>query len=243
MAKPTAHSTPAPADDRNLVTVDDTYVAPGFEDRIQLFWEKNSKVVITAIIVVALVIIARGVLNTLAEQRELATQADYAAATDNDALKAFIASHEGHTLAGVASLRLADEAYAAGDYTAATTLYNQASSALGDSLPAGRARLGAAVSTIQAGQTAEGEAALALVADETGSPDAIRAQAAYHLAVTARAAGNTAEAARRAEQVTVLAADGIWSQQAMRLRASLPTPSTPAATDTATETTPEPVAQ
>ncbi len=234
MAKPTSQSTSA--DDRNLVTVDDTYIAPGFEDRVQMFWEKNSKLIVTGILVVAAIIIGRGVLNHLAEQRQLAIQAEFAAAADNATLNTFAAEHPDHTLAGVAHLRLADEAYAAGDYTAAVTAYDQALKPLEGTPAHGRARIGAAVARIQAGQTTDGEAALARIADDENVVGAARAQAAYHLAVIARSAENIEEAIRRADQASLLSANSIWSQQAMMLRFTLPTP---AAAPAAAEATPE----
>ena len=44
---PTNASPSSPAgDDRNLVPVDENYIAPSFEDRLALFWAKNSKSVL-----------------------------------------------------------------------------------------------------------------------------------------------------------------------------------------------------
>src|SRR5471032_1018138 len=42
MTTPATPSSPKPAgDDRNLVAVDENYVAMSFEDKLQIFWKKN----------------------------------------------------------------------------------------------------------------------------------------------------------------------------------------------------------
>jgi hypothetical protein len=58
MSTPATPSAPKPAgDDRKLVSVDENYIAPSFEDKLHLFWEKNGKVVLALCVVVLLGIV------------------------------------------------------------------------------------------------------------------------------------------------------------------------------------------
>lgn len=208
-------------DDRNLVRIDDEYLGLGFEDRLRMFWERYSRVITVGACVVALVIVGRGVVGWMAERQEQATRAEFAAAEGKDALLAFAAAHPTHVLAGVARLRVADEQYAAGDFAAAGASYRDAVAALGESPLAGRALLGAAVSVIEAGKTEEGATVLRQLADDVARSSVVRAEAAFHLAVMARDAGQFDEANRRVEQVDAMGDTGLWGQRSLMLRAEL----------------------
>ena len=226
-------SSPAAGDDRNLVSVDENYLAPSFEDRVRLFWEKNSKGVIAAIVLVILVFVGKGVFDYLHTQRENAVAAEYAVASASTATeaqtKAFIAAHNDHVLAGLAQLDLADKAYTAGRFADARTGYDKAAGILKSDTFGQRARLGSAVSILGTGANAEGETALKqLVADLSLSKD-IRSEAAYHLASLAAAAGNSAEAIRLIEQVLSIEAQGQWADRAAALRSTLPASAAPVA--------------
>lgn len=219
-------ATPSPTpsgDDRNLVRVDETYVAPGFEDRLRIFWEKNSKTVMTVCVVVLVAIIAKGGWELLQAQKEKGIAADYAAAGNDSAkLKSFASSHEGHALAGASYLRLADEAYAAGKFADAAANYEKAAADLKEGPFAGRVRLGLAVSKLQSGNAAGAEADLKVLANDVGLLKAVRAEAAYHLATIAAGAGKNDEVAKLADQIMTIDPQGTWSQRAMMLRATLP---------------------
>lgn len=230
---PTAPKSPA-GDDRNLITIDENYLAPSFEDRLQIFWEKNSRTVVTVLVVVVVAIVAKGAFSYLAAQRERAIAAEYAAAATTAQLQAFAQAHPAAPLAGAAHLRLADEAYAAGSYATAKVDYAAASKLLGSDPLATRARLGAAVSLLQAGD-ASATVALQELANDTTLPGPVRAETAYHLAVLARDAGQSAEAARWTDLVLSNESSGrneppgFWSQRAVQLRAALPPAATPEA--------------
>ena len=61
MTTPATPSAPKSAgDDRNLVAVDEHYVALTFEDRLRIFWQKNGKSVIALVVIVLLAILAKG---------------------------------------------------------------------------------------------------------------------------------------------------------------------------------------
>lgn len=238
MSTPATPSPTPSGDDRNLVRVDETYVAPGFEDKLRIFWEKNSKTVLIVCVAVLAAIVIRGGWELVQSQKAKGIAADYAAAASDSAkLKGFAESHEGHALGGAAYLRLADEAYAAGKFADAAAHYEKAAAILKEGPFAGRIRLGLAVSKIQAGNASEADAALKALANDVGQLKAVRAEAAYHLATLAAAAGKNDEVAKLAEQIMTIDPQGTWSQRAMMLRATLPAgeATTAAPAPTATE--------
>ncbi|MFA6961251.1 MAG: tetratricopeptide repeat protein [Opitutaceae bacterium] len=220
----TPHSTPSSSvgDDRNLVPVDENYLAPSFEDRLRLFWTKNSRMVLLVCALVLAAILGKGGYEIMMARHQKAVAAEYAAATTDEQLKAFVATHGDEVLGGLAELRLADKAYSLGNYSDARTAYGKAAGILKNDSFGQRARLGAAISAVQAGATTDGEAALkALTADLTLGKH-VRAEAAYQLASLAASSGNAAEAIRLIEQVNVIEADGQWADRASMLRATLP---------------------
>jgi hypothetical protein len=212
------------ADDRNLVPVDETYIAPSFEDRLAIFWAKNSKTVIAVLVIVLLAVLAKGGYDFYAAQREKAVAADYAAAATAVQLKTFIAAHADHPLAGIAQLRLADEAYVAGNFADAQSGYAAAAVTLANMTFGQRARLGSATALVQAGKTAEGEAALKLLVSDLSLGKGIRAAAAYQLAALAVDAGKSDEANSFITQVAAIDPAGQWTQRATLLRARIPVP-------------------
>lgn len=237
----TAPQTPA-GDDRNLVTIDENYLAPTFEDRLQIFWSKHSRTVWALTGIVAAVIVGRYAFESYAAYRERQVQADYAAAATTAQLQAFAQTHPTAVLAGVAQLRIADEAYAAGNFTAAREAYAAAAPLLADNPLAARARLGAAFTPLQSGDTATAKSALEALANDTTLAKAYRAEAAYHLAVVARDAGQAADATRWIELVTTVEPQGAWANRANQLRESLPAVPAPVAASATASPAAAPVA-
>lgn len=241
MSNPSTPSTPSPSgDDRNLVQVDATPAAPGFEERLQAFWAKNSKLILIVCAVVLLAIVIKGGLELMAARKEQDVAEAYAKATTNDQLKSFATAHAGHALAGAAHLRLADEAFAAGRYAEARADYEKAAAILKTGPFAGRVRLGVALSKFHTSDVAGAEADLRALADDVTQLKAVRSEAAYHLASLASEAGRSEEVTRLADQIMTIDPASLWSQRAMMLRATVPTVSssagTPApASDTASE--------
>lgn len=230
---------PPLGDDRNLVTVDENYLAPTFEDRLRLFWEKNSRVIVAVIVIAVLGILARYGFEWFAARREQAIRADYAVATSDEQLKSFIAANPKAPLAGVAQLRLADEAYTAGNYAAAREGYAAAASLLGNDPVGARARLGAAITPLIAGDAVAARPGLEALANDTTFPAPLRAEVAYHLAVIARDSAQPAESTRWAELVLSTDPEGLWAQRALQLRSSLPANAAPATSaEAATQSAP-----
>ena len=223
MAAPAPQSSSSTAgDDRNLITIDENYLAPSFEDRVQMFWEKHGKTVSAVIVIAALAIVARWGFEQYAASRERAIAADYAAAADSTALRAFAEANPKAALAGAAYLRLADEAYVANNFSAAVADYQKASALLTGQLLGERARMGAALSQLQAGDAAAAKSSLEALANDTSYARTLRGEAGYHLAVLARDAGQFAEATKWTDLVLSADTAGLWAQRAMQLRSSLP---------------------
>lgn len=228
MTTPATPAQPTPAgDDRNLVTVDATYIAPTLEDKLHRFWKKNGTAVVVLCVLVLIGIVAKGGWDYMAAQKEADVQKDYATATTPEKLKAFAAGHSDHTLGAVAQLRLADDAYAAGKATEAVTGYEQVVALLKTGPLATRARLGAAMAKIATGNTAEGETALKALANDAAQAKGVRVEAAYQLASLAADAGRADDVKKYADLVAQIDPASPWMQRAMTLRSTLP--ATPAA--------------
>ena len=235
MSKPATPSSPSRAgDDRNLVAVDAT-TAVSFEDKINLFWKNNRTAVLAICGLVVVGIVGKGVWDYLARQREADIGKAYAAATTPEQLKSFGAAHDGHTLAGIAQLRLADEAYTAGKSADAITGYEKAAAVLKTGPLAVRAKMGRALAKVQAGRTADATADLKQMADDANQFKSVRAEAAYHLTGLAVEAGNAAEAQKLVDQLMQIDPDPqkSWTQRAMMLRATLPATPPPAVAEPA----------
>jgi hypothetical protein len=221
MTTPATPSAPKKTgDDRNLVAVDENYAALTFEDRLRIYWQKNSRTVVAFIVIVLLAVLAKGAWDYLAAQKELEIERAYAAAGTPDQLKAFAAAHAGHVLTGVAQLRLADGAYASGKSADAISNYEAAIAALKSGPLASRARLGLAMSKIQSGKTADGEAALKQLASDATEAKGTRVEAAYQLASLASVAGKADDLKKYSDQVMQLDPNSGWMQRVMILHAS-----------------------
>jgi hypothetical protein len=202
---------------------------PGFEVALHVFWEKNRNLILLACATALLAIVVREGLQYFAAQQEKDVQAEYARISDQPAkLGSFAEAHAGHALAGVAWLQLADDRFSSGDYTAAAANYQKAAGSLKSSALLGRARLGAAISQVNGGDRAGGEASLKVLSADATLLKGVRAEATYHLATLAAEAGNADEVRKLVDQVSQIDATGPWSQRATVLLAGLPPGSKPA---------------
>ncbi len=231
----------AAGDDRHLVTVDENYLAPGLEDKLRLFWEKNSRSVIAVVAVLVVLLLGNEVRKRLAAQHVQEIADAYGAANTDAALKAFAASHADEPQAGLAQLRVGDSAYQAGNYAEARSAYEKAAAQLAKvpaAMPfAARARLGAAVASLLAGQTAEAEAALKKIAGDASLPHTVRAEATFDLAAQAAAAGRTEEVRGLGVEIMKMDPTGPWNERVRSLLArpaagtAATTPMAPAKTE------------
>lgn len=202
-------------------------VEPGFEVAVHEFWDRNRNFVLLLCAAALLVIAGREGWQYFANAREKDLQADYAKVGDSaDRLAKFADEHSGHALAGVAYLRVADEKYSVADYKSAAAAYQKAAGSLQNDALLGRAKLGAAVSLLQSGDQAGGETALKALSADPAVFASARAEATYHLASLAAAAGKADEVKKLTAQVSVIEANGPWAQRASLLVASLPADAT-----------------
>jgi outer membrane protein assembly factor BamD (BamD/ComL family) len=232
-------STSAPLDPQTSggTPAGETPAAPNFELTLRKFWEKNAKVVYLAIATVIVVILAQGGLKYFRASKEKDIASAYAKAISSEQLKTFASQHPDHVLGAAAQLRLADEAYAAGKYSEAGQSYEKAAKVFKAGPFGGRALIGAALSKVMSGQTADGEAKLKQVADDANQPKIIRAEAAYHRGTLALDAGRTEDAVKEFDLVSTLDPMSSWAQRAMMARSTLPAP---AAASTLVPTTVKP---
>lgn len=171
-------------DERNLVDSEES-VELSFEDKASIYWMKNKGSIITSILVIAVVITAVNGLKMFKEQAELKVQDAYATAQAEETLEDFVSAHNGKQLAGFAALKIADAAYTEEDFTKASEYYSIAVESITEPLTASRAQLGLAFSLYKTDKTEEGLSRLAQIASNTDNSEAVRNEAAYHLAIEA----------------------------------------------------------
>ncbi len=196
-------------------------VEPPMEEKLRIFWEKNSRAILGLCIVLLLAVLIRGAYNYYLREREATIQGDFAAASTPDKLRGFIEQHPDHALSGLALLQIADEAYSSGKYSDAQNSYHRAAGILKRGPFAGRARLGEAIAKIDGGDRT-GEQDLKGIASDALELKPVRAEAAFHLATIAAAAGKNDEALKQLDFVTSLDQLSSWSQRAQMVRATLP---------------------
>lgn len=205
-----------------------------FDEQLRAIWDKkeNRTTVYTGCIAVALMILGWYGYKAFVAAREHQIEAAYAAAAAAATparLRTFAQEYQGRPLAGVAYLRLADEEYAAGNYTAAVEDYDRAAVALPVPAIVARALLGKAISQIRSGNTTEGTAALVKLAEDATRVKAVRTEAAYHVASMAFDAGNFDDVTKFTNLIMQIDAGGVWAQRAMQLQLEVPASATQAA--------------
>jgi hypothetical protein len=196
---------------------------PGFEEAAQAFWEKNRSLILMACAAALLVVIGREGWAHYQAGVEQDVRAAFARAGDRpEQLAAFAKAHDSHPLAAVATLRVADLRYAAGDHRQALENYDKAAAGLQNPALLGRARLGAAMARLNNGDQAGAEAAFKAIGADAALPKGVRAEATYHQASLAFDAGNTAEVGRLVAELGKIDPTGVWSQRATLFVAGRP---------------------
>jgi len=206
-------------DDRNLINVEDS-ASLSFEDRVHLYLSENKGFLTACTFALLIVIVGYQVMRMVKDQAEATIKAEYAEADASDTLAEFASTHGDHALGGFAALKLADEAYTAGDYTEALELYSSAAAALKDPVFAGRARVGQAFALYKSGNEEAGLAELNAITSDTTLAESMRTEAAYHLAIEAHTAGRMAEFTSYAAQVSDSEFAVQWQQRLEQLGAS-----------------------
>jgi hypothetical protein len=202
--------------------------ASSFEDTLQRTWEKNRELVVGLCALILLAILGKAGWTYFASQRELNVEREYADASTHDALQAFADAHADNPLGGVAELRLADEAYAQNQIATALADYEKAIAELKSPILVARAQLGDAIAKIDSGQVTDGQQILQQLAGDPKQYQPLRAEATYHLASLAAAAGQADQVRQLSEQLMQIDPTSPWTQRAFGLQASLPAAPAPA---------------
>ena len=206
--------------------------AEEFALKVHEFWAKNRSAVYILIVAVFVALLGREGWQYYSEVREKGVQEEYAKLGDRlDQLPKFAEANKGHALAGVAWLRVADDAYGKNDFKSATAHYQKAADALTNIALKSRARMGAAVSQDAAGDKAGAESSLKALAADAQAVAALRAEANYHLATLAHESGKDEDAKKFIDEIAKLDASGLWVQRGFLLRAQIEAgkPAAPAA--------------
>ena len=214
-------SSPLPGDDRNVVAAGSAGTELTLEEQVHEFWKKNSRFIIFLVVLGFLVIVRREGVRYMWAARERGISEAYGKCSTPAELKAFAAENPKHVLAGIALLRVGDEDYNAREYLDAADAYTKAVEPLKDTPMAARAKIGAAISEVQGGDRAKGEAALKALADDMTIMAAERMEARYQLAVIAIADGRLDDARKALDEITQTPTAGMWAQRAYQLRATL----------------------
>lgn len=212
------HAPKPSGDDRNLVDIDEAFAEADFEDRMWLFWNKNKTGIIAGVVILILGVIGINTYRLLEAKQHAAMQEEYSAAIgDTEKLKAFGASNADAPLGGLALLEAADAQYAAGDFAAAISLYQQSLVPLQNSVVVGRARLGVAMAQIKAGQADAGKNTLREILATEALLAAVRAEAAVRLAQLELADGNRDAAKQLLDRVAKMSNVEYWQNNAKAL--------------------------
>lgn len=199
-------------DERHLIDAEESEEI-SFEDRIHMYWMENKAFVSGCITILALLIIGFNGMRIYVKHAESKIQNAYAEAMANDALEVFAKEYSNKPLGGLAALDTADVFYNQENYEAAAEYYSLAADALENELLTGRALLGLAFATFYNGNEEAGLEQLSAVAADSGLAESVRAEAAYHLAVEADVAGDSAAFESYAAQVTANPLAGQWNQR------------------------------
>jgi len=199
-------------DERHLIDAEDS-AEISIEDRISMYWMENKGFITGCITILALAIITLNGMRIYKDHAEQKLQAAYAEARTNGSLADFAKAHPNKDLGGFAALVTADQAYETADFATATEFYGIAAKALKESILAGRAQLGQAFALYSNGSNAEALAQLNSIAANSSLAEAVRAEAAYHLAVEADKAGRTEEFDRYLAQITDSPLARQWQQR------------------------------
>lgn len=199
-------------DERNLIDAEASEEV-SFEDRIHLYWMDNKGFILGCIAVLALLIIGFNGMKIYVAYAEDKIQSAYAAASAENGLDDFAKAHADKTLGGIAALEVADDAYASEKYDNAIEFYGIALDSLENDVLLGRARIGHAFATYYNGEPDKGLDQLRALAANAELPEAIRAEAAYHLAINADVNGDEAAFENYAGQVASHSTAGQWQRR------------------------------
>ncbi len=179
-------------DERNLIDLEDA-AEISFEDKMNVYWMENKGFILTCILILFVAVIGFQGARIFIQHNETAHREAYAEARTNETLAEFAKKNSDSALGAFAALDIADEAYEAKEFLKAKEFYSIAASGLKGTLLEGRALIGQAFAQYSAGEQSDGLALLAAISANSDLSQASRAEAAYHMAIEADAAGRTDE--------------------------------------------------
>jgi hypothetical protein len=195
-----------------------------FEENLKQAWARYGNAIYVMCGLVAAGILAKGGWDYLVAQKELGIRKDFAACTSTETFRAFASYHPGHPLAGMADLRVADDAYATGHYADSAAGYEKAVAELPASPFQARARIGLAMAQAQSGRVTDAETGLRQLLNDSNQLKAVRCEAGFHLAGLAVGAGRAAEVQKLAEQLMQIDPTSPFAERTFALRSEMPEP-------------------
>lgn len=193
------------------------------DERFREFWKRNGVLFFGGLAMVAVIVVIVQIVQYVGNQMEASAAREFGVALSTpEALASYAESHAGSARAGLAHLELAHQAYEAGNFGEAATLYAAATEELADSSLAGRAALGEALSRVKIGEETAAKEILQSLSDNAAMLNSTRAEAAYNLAVMAWEAGDIDGALALVEKIEGLEDIGIWEFRAADLRDRMP---------------------
>ena len=210
--KKTALAAEDSVDERNLIDLEEADEL-SIEETIRLFWIQNKQRLVGLLVLIILGILGFNGAKLWQSYKLEDLQASYSEALANDTLAEFADAHSQHKLGAFAALSVAENAYKDKDFQLAARYYSVAAIGLKDHLLQGRARLGEAFAQYYLGDKAKGLNLLRSLTADGSLAESARAEAAYHLAIEADAAGDASAFDDYQSQIQSLELAGQWQQR------------------------------
>lgn len=206
-----------PKDDRNLIEVTPELPQLSDEEKLALMWQRVKTP--TLVIVATGIILLAGnlTLSALRQSRTAALQSAYLEALDGNNLRSFGEENARSSLGGFALLQAADQAYAAGNFADAISLYEKAAEAVKSSPLEGRALLGLGFAQVSQGNTDGGRSIFQRIKSDAALFEVFRGEAAYALAVLALDAQDNAAFASELSFIRGLDQNANWLDRLQKI--------------------------
>ena len=199
-------------DERNLIDTEES-VEISLEDRAAIYWMENKGFIIGCFLLLCAVLVGINGLRMYKDGANTKLQAAFNEAQASETLADFAKANSDKPLGGFAALTIADEAFTSGEFEQAIEFYSLAASALDGYALANRAQLGQAFALFNADKADEALAALSSLVSDSSASEAVRAEAAYHLAVDAYTKGEKAVFDSYADQIAGMPLGSQWQQR------------------------------
>lgn len=191
------------------------------EERFNDFWKRYGPSIFAVIALVAVLTVGYEIYGYMQERKTERLANTYAELESSADKLEFAQAHGKTALGGLAYLELADEAYAAANFTDATSRYQAANEALRGTPLSGRARLGAAIAQLRQGD----QTALALLDQLARDPSvlgSIRGEAAYLLATAYWEREDFDQIRRAIDLLATIEGAGVWQNMGFQLENQIP---------------------